>query len=145
MAIVGIKTIGFVEQNEVNDQWVQQEEEQQAERSIPDIYIDGSHWFKKIDQSAADLTEDLVMDESGQHYELTLSFTVRTESDMALAKKYAKRPVVIYAVAVDGTRYTIGTKSYPAYIVTSNRYDAMNTREVQGSVTYQSRTGIMQK
>ena len=145
MTIVGIKTIGFVEQNEVNDQWVQQEEEQQAERSIPDIYIDGSHWFKKIDQSAADLTEDLVMDENGQHYELTLSFTVRTEDDIALAKKYAKRPVVIYAVAVDGTRYTIGTKSYPAYIVTSNRYDATNTREVQGSVTYQSRTGIMQK
>lgn len=140
---VALKTIGFVEQNEVNDQWVQQE--QQQERSLPDIYIDGSHWFKKIDQSAADLTEDLVMDESGQHYELTLSFTVRIEDDMDLAKKYAKRPVVVYAVAVDGSRFTIGTKSYPAYLVTSNRYDAMNTREVQGSVTYQSRTGIMQK
>ena len=140
---VALKNIGFKEQNEVNDQWVQQE--QQQERSIPDIYIDGSRWFKKIDQSAADLTEDLVMDESGQHYELTLSFTVRTEDDMALAKKYAKRPVVVYAVAVDGSRFTIGTKSYPAYLVTSNRYDAMNTREVQVSVSYQSRTGIMQK
>ena len=140
---VALKNIGFKEQNEVNDQWVQQE--QQQERSIPDIYIDGSHWFKKIDQSAADLTEDLVMDESGQHYELTLSFTVRTEDDMALAKKYAKCPVVVYAVAVDGSRFTIGTKSYPAYLVTSNRYDAMNTREVQVSVSYQSRTGIMQK
>ncbi len=140
---VALKNIGFKEQNEVNDQWVQQE--QQQERSIPDIYIDGSHWFKKIDQSAADLTEDLVMDESGQHYELTLSFTVRTEDDIALAKKYAKRPVVVYAVAVDGSRFTIGTKSYPAYLVTSNRYDAMNTREVQVSVSYQSRTGIMQK
>lgn len=145
MSKVALKSIGFKEQNEVNDQWVQQQEQQQVERSIPDIYMDGSHWFKKIDQSTADLTEDLVMDESGQHYELTLSFTVRTEADMAMAKKYAKRPVVIYAVAVDGNRYTIGTKSYPAYIVTSNRYDAMNTREVQGSVTYQSRTGIMQK
>lgn len=140
---VALKNIGFKEQNEVNDQWVQQE--QQQERSIPDIYIDGSHWFKKIDQSAANLTEDLVMDESGQHYELTLSFTVRTEDDIALAKKYAKRPVVVYAVAVDGSRFTIGTKSYPAYLVTSNRYDAMNTREVQVSVSYQSRTGIMQK
>ena len=140
---VALKTIGFKEQNEVNDQWVQQE--QQQERSIPDIYVDGSHWFKKIDQSAADLTEDLVMDESGQHYELTLSFTVRTEDDIALAKKYAKRPVVVYAVAVDGSRFTIGTKSYPAYLVTSNRYDAMNTREVQVSVSYRSRTGIMQK
>lgn len=143
MTIVGIKKIGFIEQNEVNDHWTVQQEQQ--DRGIPDTNIDGSHWFKNIDQSSANLTEDLVMDENGQHYELTLSFTVRTKEDMALAKKYAKRPVVVYAIAVDGIRYPIGTKPYPAYIVTSNRYDAMNTREVQCSVTYQSLTGIMQK
>ena len=60
-----------------------------------------------------------------------------------LAKKYAGRPVVVYAVAVDGKRYTIGTKSYPAYLVISNRYDAMNTREVAVNVKYQSKTSLL--
>ena len=57
---IGIYKIGFKEQNEVNDQWVQQEQEQ-AQRDIPVVYIDGSHWFKSIDQTATDITEELVI------------------------------------------------------------------------------------
>lgn len=138
---IGIFKIGFKEQNEVNDQWVQQE--QQEERSIPDVYLDGSHWFKSIDQTATELTEDLTVDETGVYYDVQLPFTVRLEVDTELAKKYAGRPVVVYAVAVDGKRYTIGTKSYPAYLVISNRYDAMNTREVAVNVKYQSKTSLL--
>ncbi len=138
---IGIFKIGFKEQNEVNDQWVQQE--QQEERSIPDVYMDGSHWFKSIDQTTTELTEDLTVDETGVHYDVQLPFTVRLEVDTELAKKYAGRPVVVYAVAVDGKRYTIGTKSYPAYLVISNRYDAMNTREVAVNVKYQSKTSLL--
>jgi hypothetical protein len=138
---IGIFKIGFKEQNEVNDQWVQQE--QQEERSIPDVYIDGSHWFKSIDQTATELTEDITVDETGVHYEVQLPFTVRLEVDTELAKKYAGRPVVVYAVAVDGKQYTIGTKSYPTYLVISNRYDAMNTREVAVNVKYQSKTSLL--
>lgn len=138
---IGIFKIGFKEQHEVNDQWVQQE--QQEERSIPDVYMDGSHWFKSIDQTATELTEDLTVDETGVYYDVQLPFTVRLEVDTELAKKYAGRPVVVYAVAVDGKRYTIGTKSYPAYLVISNRYDAMNTREVAVNVKYQSKTSLL--
>ena len=138
---IGIFKIGFKEQHEVNDQWVQQE--QQVERSIPDVYIDGSHWFKSIDQTATELTEDLTVDETGVYYDVQLPFTVRLEVDTELAKKYAGRPVVVYAMAVDGKRYTIGTKSYPAYLIISNRYDAMNTREVAVNVKYQSKTSLL--
>ncbi|MBQ8959412.1 MAG: hypothetical protein IJ057_13090 [Bacteroidales bacterium] len=139
---VALKTIGFIEQNEVNDQWVQQQE-QPAQRSLPEVYLDGSHWFKSIDQAAATLEESLDDDESGLRYTTRLDFTVRTEADMALAKKYARRPLVIKAVAVDGTTYSIGTKQYPVRMATQNRYDGMNTREIQISATYQSRTGVM--
>ncbi|MBQ8959466.1 MAG: hypothetical protein IJ057_13365 [Bacteroidales bacterium] len=139
---VALKTIGFVEQNEVNDQWVQQQE-QPAQRSLPDVYLDGSHWFKSIDQQNATLEETLNDDESGLSYTTNLDFTVRTEEDMALAKKYARRPLVIKAVAVDGTTYSIGTKQYPVRMATQNRYDGMNTREMQISATFQSRTGVM--
>lgn len=141
MSKVGILKIGFKEQNEVNDQWVQQE--QQSERSIPDIYIDGSRWFKSIDQDNTSLTEELTIDESGKYYEVQLPFVVRQDADIELAKKYQGRPVVVYVVAVDGSRYTIGTKSYPAYLTPSNRYDARNTREVAMEVNYKSKTSLL--
>ena len=138
---VGIYRIGFKEQNEVDDQWVQQE--QPAQRSIPDIYIDGSHWFKSIDQKATDLTEEMVMDENGTSFEQNLDFVVRKEVDIELARKYANRPVVVYAVAVDGSRYTIGTKSYPACLVISDRYQGLDTREVAVKVGYRSKTRLL--
>jgi len=138
---IGIYKIGFKEQNEVNDQWVQQQEQQ--DRSIPDIYIDGSHWFKSIDQTNTSLTEDLVIDEEGKYYEQDLPFVVRKTEDIELAKKYEGRPVVVYAIAVDGKRYTIGSKSYPAYLVTSNRYSAMDTREMAVTVNYKSKTSLI--
>lgn len=143
MSKVGIIKIGFKEQNEVNDAWVQQEQEQPAQRSIPDIYMDGSHWFKSIDQDNTTLTEELVIDESGKCFEVQLPFVVRKQADIDLAKKYEGRPVVVYAIAADGKRYTIGTKSYPAYLITSNRYDARNTREVAMEVNYKSKTSLI--
>lgn len=141
MSKVGILKIGFKEQNEVNDQWVQQE--QQSERSIPDIYLDGSHWFKSIDQDNTSLTEELTIDESGKYYDVQLPFVVRQKADIDLAKKYQGRPVVVYVIAVDGLRYTIGTKSYPAYLTPSNRYDARNTREVAMEVNYRGKTSLL--
>lgn len=139
---VALKKIGLIEQNEVNDVWTQQEE-QQVERSLSDVYLDGSHWFNSIDQGSATLEENLNEDESGLSYTTNLSFTVRTEADMALAKKYAHRPLVIKAVAVDGNTYSIGTKQYPVHMATQNRYDGTNTREIQISATFQSSTGVM--
>ncbi len=141
MSKVGIKRIGFKEQNEVNDQWVQQEQHQ--ERSIPEVYMDGSHWFHSIDQDNTSLTEELVVDESGRYFEVQLPFVVRKDEDIALAKKYAGRPVVVYVVTVDGNRYTIGTKSYPAYLITTDNYDARNTREVAMEVNYKGRTSLL--
>lgn len=141
MSKVGILKIGFKEQNEVDDTWVQQE--QQSERSIPDIYLDGSHWFKSIDQDNTSLTEELTIDESGKYYDVQLPFVVRQKADIDLAKKYQGRPVVVYVIAVDGSRYTIGTKSYPAYLKPSNRYDARNTREVAMEVNYRGKTSLL--
>ncbi len=138
---VGILKIGFKEQNEINDLWVQQE--QQAERSIPEIYLDGSHWFKSIDQDNSTLTEELTIDESGKYYKVQLPFVVRQVADIELAKKYQGRPVVVIVVAVDGSRYSIGTKSYPAYLTPSNRYDGINTREMAMEVNYRSKTSVL--
>lgn len=138
---VGILKIGFKEQNEISDPWVQQE--QQSERSIPDIYIDGSHWFKAIDQDNSSLTEELIIDESGKYYEVQLPFVIRQVADIDLAKKYQGRPVVVIVVTVDGSRYSIGTKSYPAYLTPSNRYDGRNTREMAMEVIYRSKTSVL--
>lgn len=141
MSKVGILKIGFKEQNEVNDTWVQQE--QQSERSVPVVYSDGSHWFKSIDQDNTSLTEELTIDESGKYYDVQLPFVVRQKADIDLAKKYQGRPVVVYVIAVNGSRYTIGTKSYPAYLKPSNRYDARNTREVAMEVNYRGKTSLL--
>lgn len=141
MSKVGIYRIGFKEQNEINDIWVQQEEQQ--ERSGPELYIDGSHWFKSIDQKVTDLTEEMVMDETGTCFEQNLSFVVRKDVDIELARKYANRPVVVYALAVDGSRYTIGTKNYPAYLVTSDRYQGLDTREMAMTVNYKTKTRLL--
>ena len=142
MSKVGIYRIGFKEQNEVNDVWAQQEEP--VQRNLPDVYIDGSRRFKSIDQKNTNLTEDMVMDENGKKYVLKLPFVVRKDEDIDLAKKYAGRPVVVYAWAVDGHLYKIGTKTYPTYLVTSNRYQGLDTREMAMTVEYESRTPILQ-
>lgn len=141
MSRIGLYRIGFKEQNEVDDQWQMQESQQ--DRSITELSIDGSHWFKSIDQTVSDLTEELVKDETGSRYEQSLSFVVRKEVDIELARKYANRPVVITVVAVDGRQYTIGTKSYPACMVTSDRYQGLDTREVAVTVSYQSKTRLL--
>lgn len=141
MTKVALKSIGFVEQNEVDDQWVQQE--LPAQRGASNAIMVGLHSFGSIDQSAATLEENFEDDENGQHYEAMLDFTVRTEADIAMAKKYAGRPVVVHVQAVDGNKYTIGTKQYPVRMKTQNRYDGMNTRELSVSASYKSLTGVM--
>lgn len=141
MTKVALKSIGFVEQNEIDDQWVQQE--LPAQRGVGNTIMAGLHSFGNIDQSAATLEENFEDDENGQLYEAMLDFTVRTEADIAMAKKYAGRPVVVHVQAVDGSRYKIGTKQYPVRMTTQNRYDAMNTREIGVSVSYKSLTGVM--
>ena len=142
MSKIGIYQIGFKEQNEESDIWVQQEAQQ--ERSLPNIYLDGTRRFKSIDQKKTDLTEELVMDASGKKYKVQLPFVVRKDKDIELAKKYAGRPMVIYVWAVDGHVYKIGTKSYPAYIITSNRYQGLDTREMALTVEYESRKPLLQ-
>lgn len=140
MSKVGILKIGFKEQNEVNDQWVQQE--QQSERSIPDIYVDGSHWFKSIDQDNTSLTEELTIDENGSKYRQQVQFVVRTDYDRALARKYERRPIVLHVWTVDGNHYKIGTKQYPAYLVPS-KTNSMDTVETAMTVDYETLTPIM--
>lgn len=142
---VGIRKIGFKEINEVTDQWSQdhQEEQLQEDRGVGDVYLHGGHWFESIDQEGTDLTEDMTIDESGKYYDVQLPFVVRKPEDIALAKKYEGRPVVVYADAVDGKRYTIGTKDYPARLVTSNRYQGTSTREIAMNVDYRSKTSLI--
>lgn len=138
---VALKKIGFVEQNEENDNWVQQE--QQAERSLSqDIYIDGIHRFRSIDQAKSSIMEDLSIEESGNKYHQHVQFVVRTEYDRELAKKYERRPLVVHVWTVDGCHYKLGTKSYPAYFVPS-KTNSMDTVETAMTVDYETLTAIM--
>lgn len=140
MARVGIYRISFAEQNETDDVWVEQQP-QQLRGGLVSMIL--RRWFNGIDQRVSTLEENIIDDEGGIRYETTLSFTVRKDADIALAKKYSARPVVIYADAVDGNTYIIGTKDYPARMSCSNRYDGLNTREVQVNVRYQSLSGAL--
>lgn len=138
---VALKKIGFVEQNEENDNWVQQE--QQAERSLSqDIYIDGIHRFRSIDQAKSSIMEDLSIEENGNKYHQHVQFVVRTEYDRKLAKKYERRPLVVHVWTVDGCHYKLGTKSYPAYFVPS-KTNSMDTVETAMTVDYDTLTAIM--
>ena len=139
---VALKTIGFVEQNEVNDQWEMQQE-QQAERSLPqDVYIDGINRFRSIDQDNSSITEELVIDENGNKYHQQVQFTVRLEYDRDLAKKYERRPLVVHVWAVNGCHYKLGTKLYPAYLVPS-KTNSKQTVETAMTVEYETLTPIM--
>ena len=138
---VALKKIGFVEQNEENDNWVQQE--QQAERSLSqDIYIDGIHRFRSIDQAKSSIMEDLSIEETGNKYHQHVQFVVRTEYDRELAKKYERRPLVVHVWTVDGCHYKLGTKTYPAYFIPS-KTNSMDTVETAMTVDYETLTPIM--
>lgn len=137
---VALKTIGFVEQNEVNDQWVQQEE--QHNRTLPDTYLDGINRFRGIDQQNASMNEELVTDESGSHYRQQVQFTVRQQHDRLLAQRYERRPLVLHVWTVDGTHYTLGTKSYPVYLVPA-KTNSMDTVETTLTVDYETLAPIM--
>ena len=140
---VALKTIGFVEQNEANDQWTQQQEQQLAERSLPqDIYINGIHRFRSIDQDNSSMTEDLVIGEEGNTYRQDVQLVVRTEYDRKLAKRYERRPLVVHVWAVNGDHYKIGTPTYPAYLIPS-KSNSMNAVETAMTVNYETLTPIM--
>lgn len=142
---VALKKIGFAEQNEIEDNWTEAQEQAEQQRSTS-VTTDGTtwHWFDCIDQNNATLDEELVDESDGVYYTANLDFTVRTDLDMALAKKYARRPLVLKVQAVDGTIYTLGTKQYPVILTTTNRYSSLSTREVQVRGSYDTLTGIMQ-
>ncbi len=137
---VALKTIGFVEQNEANDQWVQQEEQQ--DRFLPDTYIDGIRRFRSIDQQQASMTEELATDESGNLYRQQVQFVVRTKHNRELARKYERRPLVVHVWTVDGQHYMIGTKSYPAYLVPA-KTNSRSTVETALTVDYETLSPIM--
>lgn len=138
---VALKKIGFEEQNETEDQWIQQEEQQ--ERSLnQDVYIDSINRFRSIDQNNASMTEELTMNESGNKYHQHVQFTVRTEYDRKLAKKYERRPLVVHVWTVDGNHYKLGTKSYPAYFIPA-KTNSSETVESAITVDYDTLTAIM--
>lgn len=140
---VALKNIGFVEQNEASDNWTQQQEEQQAERSLPqDIYIDGIHRFRSIDQDNSSITEELEIGEEGTKYRQQIQFVVRTEYDRKLAKKYERRPLVLHVWAVNGDHYKIGTPSYPAYLIPA-KSNSMDAVETAMTVDYETLTPLM--
>lgn len=139
---IGIFRIGFVEQNEIDDTW--HEQEQPAQRGVYESVLPNSRWFKSIDQTASTIAEQTVDEADGICYEASLQFVVRKDTDMELAKRYALRPVVVYVEAVDGHTYKLGTKEYPVRMAIANSYDAMNTRQVTVSANYRTLTGIMQ-
>lgn len=143
---VGIKKIGFVEQNEVDDLWQQEQIDpnQPADRAVPpEASILGFRGFRSIDQDNSSLSQQLDSNESGPVYDIDLSFVVRTEDDIALAKKYERRPVVMYVWTVDGVRRKIGSKQYPAMMLTDGSYDGRATHEVRVSVAFQALKGIL--
>lgn len=141
MTIAGLKKIGFIEQNEVNDVWVQQE--QPAQRGGDEPVIDNAHWFKSIDQSNSSISEQTVDESDGMCFECSVSFAVRTEDDLKLARKYVKRPVVLHCNTVDGRHFAIGTKEYPVRMQWDENYDGINTHETRISVQYRTLTGIL--
>lgn len=142
MARVGIEKIGFVEQNEVNDQWVQQEEQERG-RAVSPVNLDEITRFTGIDQSASSLTEELVVDGQGAKYAQSLKTVVRKDHDIALAEKYAGRPMVMHVWTVGGKHITIGTKQYPARMLTSDRNTGVETREVEIHVDYETLTSVL--
>ena len=104
---VGIKKIGFVELNDVDDLWQQEQIDpnQPADRAVPpEASILGFRGFRSIDQDNSSLSQQLDSNESGPVYDIDLSFVVRTDDDIALAQKYERRPVGRYVWTVDGVR-----------------------------------------
>lgn len=144
MAKTGIKRIGFAEQNEVSDAWVQQEEQQSGGPNDRGGVIPPSmRYFSSIDQKKSNIEERSSFNESGKVFDINLAFVVRTQSDIDLGKKYLNRPLVLYVWTVDGKRHVIGTKQYPAYLESDNRYENTSNRELALTSQYQSTTSLL--
>lgn len=143
MTIPGIYRISFIEQNEVEDVWHEDQPQPNVRSGGNEPIVANARYFKSFDQGQANMSEELVDNADGQMYTLQLNFIVRTEKDMALAKKYIRRPVVIYVETVAREHYTIGTKEYPVRMIASNAYDGVTNREMEINVTYDTLTGIL--
>lgn len=145
MAKVGIYKIAFVEQNEYDDTW-QQQQPQPQQRGVGDVpVIANAHYFKRFDQGQANMVEELNIDENGAMYSLAIDFPVRDDKDIALAKKYMRRPIVMYVETVAEEHYTIGSKEYPVRMKSQNNYDGISNREMAISVNYDTLTGVLTK
>ena len=143
MSKVGIHKIGFKEQDKIIDIWNQQPDEQpDPERGAVEERFSG-HLFLRPDQRTAYLTEQRTADGNGVVFNISLEFIVRVDADIDLARKYAGRPLVMFAWAVDGKLYTIGTKEYPVMMVISDRYEGLDTREVAVKASYQCVTRLL--
>lgn len=140
MGKIGIKKVGFIEQNEINDNWMVAQQEAPPQRGGTAILTTGVtvHMFGSIDQGNTSLQSELEDSENGFAYKTALSLKVRTDSDIRLGNKYLNRPVVMCVWTVDGTYIEIGTKPYPARMTGRMGYDAMGTRELTVNVDYQS-------
>ena len=144
MAKVGIYRIGFVEQNEFDDTWHEQQP-QPAQRGGNDPVVANAHYFNRFDQGQANMVEELNIDENGAMYSLAIDFPVRDDNDIALAKKYMRRPIVMYVETVAEEHYTIGSKEYPVRMKSQNNYDGISNREMAISVNYDTLTGVLTK
>lgn len=145
MAKVGIYQIAFVEQNEVDDLWHEDQPQPQQRGAGNEPIVANAHYFSCFDQGQANMDEELIDDANGTMYSLQLSFPVRKDSDIALAKKYLRRPVVMYVETVAGDHFKIGTKEYPVRMKGNNGYQGISNREMAISVTYDTLTGVLNK
>lgn len=117
-------------------------------QDIQNVVIGGNtpflgHMIGFFDQKEAFLSERHSSDESGHLFVASLSFTVRTDADISLLKKYLRRRVAMYVWLVSGERYRIGSEDYPAYMEAENTYDGIRTRELSVKVEYETAFGIL--
>lgn len=140
MPKIGVKKISFIEQNKIDDGWAQVSPGQVVnDRGISDIIE-----YSSIDQNDASLSEKQINDDQGIHYETTLEFTVRKPTDISLANRYSRRPVVVRVLTVDGNLYEIGTASDPVHmVVEKNNFNGLRSRELTVSLSYKTTTGIL--
>lgn len=140
MQKIGVRQIAFIGHNDIDDAWEQDETGQ----IVVEKGGDGIIAFSNIDQNTASLSETQTKDEQGIHYVTTLEFTVRVPSDISLAVRYSRRPVVVCVWTVDGGQYMIGTSSDPVHMVIGkNSYDGLRSRELSVSLSYKTMTGIL--
>lgn len=142
MEKTGIAKIGFINQIEYDDQW----NENRAAWNPDDEDVQNNpnlHYFTSIDQEKSTMTQTSATDENGVLYSLRLSFVVRKEEDIELARKYANVPLVILVRTADGKNHHIGNSVYPAHFELDQSYNGVATKELALQSQYESETEIM--